>query len=362
MYKIHMLPASFGDSLVIEYGPDDDLKYILIDGGPYHQFDEIYSVLKDKLPAMKEIELLVITHVDIDHIDGIIRLINHHPQLYTIKQVWFNNYDDLVYEEPTDLLGGLQGEYLDILAKKVGLNKNPKPITIHRTVDELKIDGGIVLTVVNPTQKALNKLVKKWDSHLEEKGLGHDESEIWTELNGDHRYEPLPADLLGHDDGTLESWSEAEYDEDKSAANRSSIAFIATYNGLSCLMAGDATSDYLEENLKTLNLLDEFGTMTVDAWKLSHHGSKKSTQDYLIKAVQTKKVLVSSDGKRYRHPDKETIAKLLTHQDKELDVYFNYTSKYNKVWGNMDLGDNYKAHFHYPEEEGYMCVELKEDE
>jgi beta-lactamase superfamily II metal-dependent hydrolase len=355
-----MLPASFGDSLVIEYGKDDDHKYIFIDGGPYYQFDEIVTVLKDKLPEMKEIELLVITHVDIDHIDGIIRMINHDPPLYEIKKVWFNNYEDLGYDEPDDILGGVQGEFLNALLDKRDLVKNPKPITIHRLADELKIEGGMKLTVVNPTQVALSNLVKEWDDHLKKKKLTHTEREIWEALNGDHRYEPLP-DLLGGDDEKIEEWAKTDCDEDDSPANRSSIAFIATYDGVSCLMAADATSEYLKDNLEKLNLLDEFGTITVDVWKLSHHGSKKSTQDYLIQAIQTKKVLICSDGKRYRHPDKETIAKLLTHQDEELDIYFNYTSKYNKEWGNMDMGNDYKARFHYPDEEGYMCVDLMED-
>lgn len=358
MFNIHLLPASFGDSLLIEYGPEGKEKYILIDGGPYYQFDEIMGVLKDKVPNMKEIELLVITHVDIDHIDGVIRLINHDPPLFDIKQVWFNNYDDLSYDEPEDLLGGVQGEYLGALVKNAGLNKNAKPITIHRSKSELEIDGGMVLTVVNPTQKSLAELVKDWDAHLEKQNIAHDEKEIWEALNGDSRYEPLPADLLGDDDDTIEGWAEKETKEDKSAANRSSIAFIASYDGRTCLMSADATSENLKENLTELDLFDEFDTLNVDAWKLSHHGSKKSTQAYLTKMIQTKKVLISSDGKRYRHPDKETIAKLLTHQEEELDIYFNYTSEYNKDWATMDLGDDYKANFHYPDEEGYMCVEV----
>ena len=357
MFNVHMLPASFGDSLLIEYGPNEKKKYILIDGGPYYQFDEILTVLKDKMPDMKEIELLVISHVDIDHIDGVIRLINHDPPLYKINKVWFNNYDDLSFEEPADLLGGVQGEYLGALAKNAGLKKNSKPITIHRKKGELEVDGGMVLTVVNPTQESLKELVKDWDAHLEKKGLSHDEKEIWDRLNGDERYDPLPPDLLGDEDDSIEAWAEKECKEDTSVANRSSIAFIATYDSISCLMSADATSENLKENLESLDLLDEWDILSVDAWKLSHHGSKKSTQDYLMKMIQTKKVLISSDGKRYGHPDKETIAKLLTHQEEELEVYFNYTSEFNKDWETMDLSD-YNATFHYPDEEGYRCVKL----
>lgn len=358
MFNIHMLPASFGDSILIEYGPQGDQKYILVDGGPHYQFDEIMAMLKKKVPAMKEIELLVVTHIDIDHIDGVIRLINHDPPLFKINQVWFNGYDDLKYEEPSDLLGGLQGEYFDILAEKKGLNKNTKPITIHRSESELKVAGGMELKLVNPTQQSLKELIKAWEEHLDKKDIDRDNNEIWELLNEDTRYEPLPDDLLGGDDETVEAWTEAESKEDTSPANRSSIAFLATYEGVTCLMAADATSENLKANFKTLKLLDEFDTLNVDAWKLSHHGSKKSTQAYLTKMIQTEKVLVSSDGKRYKHPDKETIAKLLHHQDAVLDIYFNYTSEYNKIWADLDLGDDYKANFHYPDEEGYMCVKL----
>jgi len=351
-----MLPASFGDSLVIEFREEDDPKYVLIDGGPYYQFDNIMAMIKKKIPKMKEIELLVITHVDIDHIDGIIRLINHDPPIFKIKNVWFNNYKDLLFEKPSDLLGGVQGEYLSILMDRKDMMKNTKPITIHRTKAEINIVDGLELTVINPTQSALKILVEKWDAHLDEHGLSHDEAEFWEALNEDFRYEPSPPDLLGDDDD-LEDWASTEFKEDTSEANRSSIAFIASYKGVSCLMSADATSRDLKDNLKNLNLLNEWDQLQVDAWKISHHGSKKSTQGYLTKMIQTKKVLVSSDGKKYKHPDKETIAKLIMNQDEDLEIYFNYTSAFNEIWKEMDLRKK-NAAFNYPDEEGYMKVSL----
>ena len=359
MFNIHMLPASFGDCLLIEYGEANAPKYILIDGGPYYQFDEIYATLKDKLPDLKEIELLIITHIDIDHIDGVIRMLNHEPPLFRIKQVWFNDYQDL-HAQPEDLLGGLQGSYLGILTKHKDLDKNEKPITIHRTTTEIQIPEDLDIKIVNPTQKALKDLVEKWDKHVEENDLDpENEAAIWNSFNGDKRYEPLPADLLGLEKDVRE-WAEADCKEDKSAANRSSIAFIISYKGMSCLMSGDVPSKDLRENLEALELLDEFGQLHIDAWKLSHHGSKKSTQDYVIKMIQTNKVLISSDGKRYHHPDKETIAKLLVHQEADLDIYFNYTSKYNMIWADPEIKDDFKATFHFPEEEGYSKVMLIE--
>lgn len=359
MYNIHMLPGSFGDCLLLEYGENNDPKYILVDGGPYYQFDEIVTTLQQHLPDMKEIELLIITHIDIDHIDGIIRLLNHQPPLYKIKKVWFNNYEDLHFEENPDLLGGVQGEYLSLLVKDNEIPKNRKPLTIHRTAEELAFSDEMVITVLNPNQAGLKNLAKAWDEHLEDTNLSHEEKKIWEALNGDDRYEALPPDLLGSTDD-VEAWAGTVSKEDKSAANRSSIAFIATYNGKSVLMAGDATSEDLKQNIEKKDLLSEFGQMQVDAWKLSHHGSKKSTQEYLTRMIQADKILVCSDGKRYHHPDKETIAKLLINQESKLDIYFNYTSSYNKIWGDQEIQRQFDARFHYPLEEGYMKISLEE--
>ncbi len=353
-----MLPASFGDSILIEYGEVDDEKYILIDGGPHYQFDEIVTTLKENFPKLKELELLIITHIDIDHIDGTIRLVNHDPPLFKIKKIWFNNYDHLSFEEPADILGGVQGSYMSMLIDKNDLPTNEKPISIHRSSDELKISDELDIKVINPTQAALSDLRAKWDKQLKEKGLDNEEK-IWEALNGDQRYESLPDDLLGDDD-KVSDWAEAKFKEDKSPANKSSIAFIITYKDKSCLMAADATSEDLKSNLESLNLLDEFDRITVDAWKLSHHGSKKSTQTYLTEMIQAKHILVSSDGKRYRHPDKETIAKLLVNQEEPIEITFNYTSSYNMIWANEQLTEDYNCLFHFPDEEGFNTVTLIE--
>lgn len=67
MYRIHMLPAFHGDCLWVEFGKEDDPKFILIDGGT----TGTWSVLKARLLLEKKrmggklhIELFVVTHVD----------------------------------------------------------------------------------------------------------------------------------------------------------------------------------------------------------------------------------------------------------------------------------------------------------
>src|SRR5690606_31646473 len=94
MYNIHLLPASFGDSILIEYG-DDQPNYILIDGGPYFAFKDVFSAMKKVAPRLDTIELLVVTHIDIDHIDGIVNMLNGNELPFKIEQVWFNGWKQL---------------------------------------------------------------------------------------------------------------------------------------------------------------------------------------------------------------------------------------------------------------------------
>lgn len=98
------------------------LKYILIDGGPYFNFEIQLKAMMKIAPDMKELELLVITHVDIDHIDGTILLLQQKNLPFTIKDVWFNGLQQM-RQADDDLLGVIQGEYVSVLSKKTNSSK-----------------------------------------------------------------------------------------------------------------------------------------------------------------------------------------------------------------------------------------------
>ena len=92
--SITMLPAKEGDCLVVSYGDDANRKYILIDGGRAWTYR---NALKKYLAesSIRELELVVITHVDRDHIDGILALVEDPEFDLPVKNVWFNTYDHL---------------------------------------------------------------------------------------------------------------------------------------------------------------------------------------------------------------------------------------------------------------------------
>ena len=343
MYNIHLLPASFGDSILIEYGDPETPHYILIDGGPFFAFENIDKVLRTQYPKLKKIELLVVSHVDIDHIDGIVVMLNQEKLPYEIGEIWFNGYNELAAVTSGDELGAKQGEYLSTLITELDLKHNQAfdgPVLIDGGhLPEIKLDGGMVLTLVSPTKESLSELKEEWEETMEKAGLvSGDAVGALERLKEDKRYVYEPDDVLGDPD--FDDLLAEKHKIDKSPANRSSIGFLATYGGKTCLFAGDTPSDLVIESIEKM---EDPESLSLDAWKLAHHGSKKSTHPRLMEIIDCKKMLVSSDGKRYRHPDPEVIAKLIDKKGPGVELYFNYKTQYNDYWDK----EKYKERHEY---------------
>lgn len=356
MYNIHLLPATFGDSILIEYGNNGDEHYILIDGGPYYVFQDIFSAIKKIAPRLRELELLVVTHIDIDHIDGIITLLNQAPPPFGIREVWFNGYKELeqlktVQAAKDDLLGPLQGEYLSELIGKNSIPHNaafdngPVCISDFNSPPEKLLPGGMKLTVLAPGMDDLLDLLPKWKKEISQIG---GKKGVQTRWEKEKRYISLPPDLLGPD--MVAAIKALEDIADNSPANRSSIAFLATYEEKTCLLSGDTPSDRLLKVIEPLLQRSGEQRLSIDAWKLAHHGSKKSTHDDLMQKIDCEKILISTDGKRYQHPDAECIAGLLRECPSGLHLFFNYRTDHTSPWDDKTLKDRYNYNAHYPDE------------
>ena len=74
-FRIDMLPARRGDCLWIEYGDPTQPHRLLIDGGTGGTRRTIAKRLRDLPPDQRRLDLLVITHVDADHIAGMLELL-----------------------------------------------------------------------------------------------------------------------------------------------------------------------------------------------------------------------------------------------------------------------------------------------
>lgn len=330
MLTVEMLPAERGDALLIEYGPGAEPTHrVVVDGGPVNS--GVYEGIRERLADVplsdddrRRFSLLLVTHVDTDHIEGVIRLLQDTDLRAVFDDVWYNGWRHLVEVDQRSsvaVLGGLQGEFLGALLQAQGrpwnqlLGGGPVFVPDDGPLPAITLPGGLVLTILSPDRDALEQLRKVWRRHVEDSGfVAGDSAAVLDALRGEWWARPR---TLG----------EVVASEDSSAANRSSIAVLAEYGGRSVLLSGDAHDDVLTESLRRLRVERALpGPLPIDALKLSHHGSKHNTTSQLLAELAADHYLVSTDGSRFRHPDAATISAILAgHQGAELPVLaFNH--------------------------------------
>lgn len=116
--------------------------------------------------------------------------------------------------------------------------------------------------------------------------------------------------------------------KDYSTDNEDSLALFINYGKLQILTCGD-NEDGSEEAITREN---------VDILQLPHHGSKYATSYNFIKRFDPEEVVVSTDGHKYGHPNKEVFLRCKKYDskikvwrtDKKGDIVVNATkSKWN---------------------------------
>ena len=361
MFRIDLLPAEYGDAIWLEYGQRRRIHRLLIDCGT----TAVYPRIRERILALPEgqrhFELLVVTHVDLDHIGGALALLRDSASLgVSFGEIWFNGYMHLSAggtvppAAADDTLGPLQGEELSDLIVANGRQRwnavvqggalvvpadGPLPLLAS-------LPGGMRLTLLSPRQEQLTALRPVWDAACRKAGIvpgivAADDSRRLEE--GDA--EPESDDLLGDPDP--EQLAARPYRPDRARPNGSSIALLAEYGGRRALLTGDAYAEVLLASLARLPG-NAGGRFAVDACKLSHHGSRGNTSSELVRALQCRNWLVSSNGKQFRHPDGEAIARVLRDSGGNARLHFNYRSEFNEMWSSTALQRRYRYSTSYP--------------
>jgi beta-lactamase superfamily II metal-dependent hydrolase len=331
MLTIEMLPAAYGDALWIEYG--DPPRRILIDGGIASTAANVRERLKT---AGGRVDLAVVTHVDEDHIAGMLDVLESNDAFDT-ADFWFNGYAQI-----SDRLGPQQGERLsDALAKRnLHWNKAFKAraavVPKEGELKPLPLPGGGEIVLLSPTWAKLRILQPIWKEVVEEAGLTPGASK------------PRPDDRLGkHDppeDIDVNDLVAEKSKPDTAPANGSSIAFILRAAGKSVLFGADAHPDVVAASLQRLS-----GSQPVqlDAFKLAHHGSRANLTPALLDRIRCSRFLISSNGTKFGHPDPQSIAWILKKASVPTELFFNYATDYTRPWGDPELQTkhHYKAIF-----------------
>lgn len=356
VYRIEMLPAKDGDSLWIEYGKPGDLSTILIDGGRSSTCEAILKKIRAMPNNDRHIELLVTTHIDADHIEGVIKLFEDPNLNVSIGDVWFNAWNHLpgnAFEE----FGVRQGERLSVLLESLRLpwNKafNSKAVSIGdgSTLPSVTLPGGMEITLLSPGEAQLADLRPGWADYCREEGLDPNQP----------RVEPVPAPpgLVPLGPPNIDALAASRFKEDKTEANGSSIAFLASFDDRTVLFAGDAHDRVLQSSLDVYLEASGEEQLELHAFKIPHHGSKANLSSDLVEKLLCRKYLISTSGARHHHPDKESVARIIKSSEESPELVFNYRTDENKMWDNDNLqaAHNYTATFPPANVEG-ITIEL----
>lgn len=340
---LEVLPAGYGDCLLISCPIGRRTWRLLVDTGP----DETYPTLKARLAQLRpdragkrHIDLLIVTHIDHDHIGGVAQLLDDKSLGLTFGDIWFN-----APPRPAER-GVAEGEYLaQILgARKMKLPWNlawsGKSVSTPAEACGVEFIGrGLPrITLLSPTPERLQDLYKVWDKELERLRL--------KERETPGHVEPMPRDLASLDLKALAAKITAT---DKSVPNGSSIAVLLEHQGASVLLGADAIPTVLVPALTALSKRRGLsGPLQVDVFKLSHHGSRANVTQELMRAVQAKHYVFSTNGAIFNHPDDEAVARVIVGSTQPT-LWFNYATERNRRWAEPALRARYDYGVRNPE-------------
>mgnify|MGYP003624479126 CR=1 FL=1 len=344
---ISFFPSLNGDSILIKIND----YVMLIDGGYVNTFREF---IKPELVKMnsKDISLnhIVVTHIDKDHISGIIKLINENniSPFIEIDNIWHNSFKHIkqfnpdikfkgksvqelqldynLQEEQTQTtkdISAVQGSTLASVLLESNYNWNVefggKAVSVDNFIT-VGLTDGIKLKLLSPSTEKLSALNLDWKKELYSKGYSTTEdleefSEIAFEslVAKQKEQKLLKKKNVSAASLNIEELAKSAFFEDNASANGSSIAFIIEHKKKKLLFLADAHPSIIINNLR-LHYKEENFPIYFDIIKISHHGSQKNTSLELLKMITSQQYIFSTNGKTYNHPDKETISRIISQK------------------------------------------------
>jgi hypothetical protein len=354
IFSLDVRRAKKGDCLILHYGSKTKPGLGLIDGGPSQVYgphlrprlQEIRKMRKLSADESLPVDFLMVSHIDDDHINGILELTKElleakaaKKQLpVKIKGVWHNTFDDIIGNNPKELTAAVTAQFgaaslsgepdvdgLDPDVAKVlasvsqgfrlrddirGLKLRINPdfsgglVIAKKKGKAIDMGNGLKFTVVGPLNDEVVALQKDHDAFLKKKEKAKEKGTA----------------------GLLAAFT------DSSVANLSSIAVLAEVGKKRILLTGDARGDKLLDGLELVGLLKKDGksTMHVDVFKAPHHGSDRNADPILFRRVTADHYVFSGNGE-HGNPERETLQMLFDERGDEDDYTIHLTYPIDEI-------------------------------
>ena len=319
MSKIHFLPVYHGDSFVIECDMGEHHGVVVVDGGPSGGAE----FLKSKLEQVGTPDLLVLTHYDGDHIQGLIDYIEDCQCRLAIpaKEVWANCAGDVKVKDdnfsPIMAFSPRQGVELARLLNAMA--RTGKMTWRDDIVEGVVPDCPFAsIEVVSPTGEMRELAIGQQEEQAGKMNAIDLDEGVKMKMSRENDID-IPLDILAKGKPKAPN-------KTKDVPNASSVAFILRCDGLSILMLGDSFPHNVEAYLRSKGYSEE-NPLEVDFVKVAHHGSKHNTSNELLDIIKCNHYLISTNGSIFHHPDRDSIAHILCHpkrdRSEKVHLYFN---------------------------------------
>ena len=338
---IKFLKADNGDSILISIvDSDKNNRNILIDGGikkTYKtdkgskgkpEFGELKTIIDIIRKNNKFIDLLIITHIDEDHIGGIIKWFDDDENAFKlIKEVWFNSGKGIAtflkQSENKDLEHIINPDKTTVTSLNQGIDFSKYITEKGILFTDIILQGnelkrfGYDFKILSPNKTKLEILLKEWK-------IKDPDLNTTTKSND---YAKTIKEHLAND----------IFIEDNAYPNGSSIAFILSKEEDNYLFLGDSHPSVIIEGLNKFNY-SENNKLITKFVKVSHHGSKGNTSVELLKCINSKNYIVSTNGSGDQHPNKQLLSRLIK-ENEDCNIYFNYKERMEMIFSEQDKLD-----------------------
>lgn len=343
--RVNALSAYEGDSIIINtYDQEGTPFVILIDGGPNRAFKELVK----KLKPYSKIDLLILTHIDKDHIGGLIKYLkSSHGKKHALGKIILNAPNLLKHgigtqissDDGIDFEKLIKTNYSDVeIISEVYSTKNIN----------LNLPLGIEIKILSPNKEALTEFKKQYPAVIFQ---DQDNTQISSSQIAKAKSFDTSFDILKDDTSHKKKTIKSDF------VNASSIAFSIRTQDFHGLFLGDSHPKIVLEGLE--KYYHQY-PIKFDCVKLSHHGSKYNTSNRLLDYIECYKYIISTNGGvgGTKHPDRHVFAKIVSHpnmQKKKVNFYFNYSLKkieerIGKLFSSQELK---KFNYHYQN-----CIEI----
>lgn len=302
MVRVYMLPAGKGDFFIIAYGHDEDIHYIVIDGGDLAGYQGYMCFLKSMVREQKKIDAVILTHNDDDHLIGAMKAWSNVDQMPQIGQIYMNTGKGiqkrfltpgeflLPEEEPKEYIRDHSAQHstahaLSMIRLLSDKGLSGKLADCVCAGDVLPV-GGAELKVISPGKEQLERYLRYWQESRKSPSVIHGRQSACEKR-------------------ALSSYVEMDCKKDQSVPNGASIAFLFEYEDCRLAFLGDAYPEVCVQGLKSFYR----EPVKVDLIKVPHHGSERNYSEELYEWLDSGSYLLSTKGTA-KHPSPVMLGKL----------------------------------------------------